>query len=72
MSAVKWPDMVRFTNTGTEAVQHSLHLARHATSRTRIVKVEGSYHGLPMTMRCCTKLRQLSRRASPLLRSTEP
>ncbi len=45
MSAVKWPDMVRFTNTGTEAVQHALHVARHATGRTRIAKVEGSYHG---------------------------
>ncbi len=42
---VKWADMVRFTNTGTEAVQHALHLARHATGRTRIAKVEGSYHG---------------------------
>ncbi len=45
MSAVQWPDMVRFTNTGTEAVQHALHIARHATGRTRIAKVEGSYHG---------------------------
>jgi glutamate-1-semialdehyde 2,1-aminomutase len=45
MSAVKWPDMVRFTNTGTEVVQHALHLARHATGRTRIAKVQGSYHG---------------------------
>ena len=45
MSAVSWPDMVRFTNTGTEAVQHALHIARHATGRTRIAKIEGSYHG---------------------------
>ncbi|MHA1548276.1 MAG: aspartate aminotransferase family protein, partial [Alphaproteobacteria bacterium] len=45
MSTVQWPDMVRFTNTGTEAAQHALHLARHATGRTRIGKVEGSYHG---------------------------
>ncbi len=45
VSAAGWPDMVRFTNTGTEAVQHALHIARHATGRTRIAKVEGSYHG---------------------------
>lgn len=38
-------DMVRFTNTGTEAVQHALQLARHATGRRRIAKVEGAYHG---------------------------
>ncbi len=44
-SAAGWPDLVRFTNTGTEAVQHALHIARHATGRTRIAKVEGSYHG---------------------------
>ena len=45
VSAAAWPDLVRFTNTGTEAVQHALHIARHATGRTRIAKVEGSYHG---------------------------
>ena len=45
VSAAVWPDLVRFTNTGTEAVQHALHIARHATGRTRIAKVEGSYHG---------------------------
>ena len=44
-AAAAWPDLVRFTNTGTEAVQHALHVARHATGRTRIAKVEGSYHG---------------------------
>ena len=45
LAAARWPDLVRFTNTGTEAVQHALHIARHATGRTRIAKVEGSYHG---------------------------
>ncbi len=43
--AAGWPELVRFTNTGTEAVQHALHIARHATGRTRVAKVEGSYHG---------------------------
>ena len=44
-AAAGWPDLVRFTNTGTEAVQHALHIARHATGRRRVAKVEGSYHG---------------------------
>lgn len=38
-------DMVRFANSGTEAVLHALHVARHATGRVRVAKVEGSYHG---------------------------
>lgn len=45
LSIVKTMDMVRFTNTGTEAVLHALRLARHATGRKRIAKAEGSYHG---------------------------
>jgi len=45
LSIVPSMDMVRFTNTGTEAVLHALRLARHATGRSRIAKVEGSYHG---------------------------
>ncbi|MEM7442916.1 MAG: aspartate aminotransferase family protein [Pseudomonadota bacterium] len=45
LSLVPTMDMVRFTNTGTEAVQHALQLARHATGRRRIAKVEGAYHG---------------------------
>ena len=45
LATVPTMEMVRFTNTGTEAVLHALHLARAATGRTRIAKVEGSYHG---------------------------
>ena len=37
--------MVRFANTGTEAVMHAIAIARHATGRTKIAKVEASYHG---------------------------
>jgi glutamate-1-semialdehyde 2,1-aminomutase len=36
---------VRFANTGTEAVMHALALARAATGRRRVAKVEASYHG---------------------------
>ncbi len=45
LKCVPTMDLVRFTNTGTEAVLHALHLARHATGRARVAKVEGSYHG---------------------------
>lgn len=39
-------EMVRFTNSGTEATMHALRLARGATGRSRIVKFEGHYHGV--------------------------
>jgi glutamate-1-semialdehyde 2,1-aminomutase len=35
----------RFTNSGTESTMDAIHLARAATGRELIVKVEGSYHG---------------------------
>ena len=38
-------DMVRFTNSGTEATMDALRLARAFTGRDKIVKVEGCYHG---------------------------
>jgi len=36
---------IRFANTGTEAVLHALALSRAGTGRSRIAKVEASYHG---------------------------
>ena len=38
-------DMVRFNNSGNEATMFAIRLARAATGRTRIVKMEGGYHG---------------------------
>jgi glutamate-1-semialdehyde 2,1-aminomutase len=38
-------ERVRFSSTGSEAVQAALRLARAATGRRRIVKFEGHYHG---------------------------
>jgi len=38
-------EMVRFVNSGTEAVMSAIRLARAATGRDRIVKFEGGYHG---------------------------
>ncbi|GAA0432968.1 aspartate aminotransferase family protein [Acrocarpospora corrugata] len=37
--------MWRFGNSGTEATMDAVHLMRVATGRTKIIKVEGSYHG---------------------------
>lgn len=45
LSALEWPDMVRFGMTGTECVQAALRVARAATGRIRIVRFEGHYHG---------------------------
>jgi glutamate-1-semialdehyde 2,1-aminomutase len=38
-------EQVRFVNSGTEATMDALRVARAATGRDRIVKMEGSYHG---------------------------
>jgi glutamate-1-semialdehyde 2,1-aminomutase len=35
----------RFNNSGTEATMDAVHLMRAATGRSKIVKIEGSYHG---------------------------
>jgi glutamate-1-semialdehyde 2,1-aminomutase len=35
----------RFTNSGTESTMDAVHLARGATGRDLIVKIEGTYHG---------------------------
>jgi glutamate-1-semialdehyde 2,1-aminomutase len=35
----------RFTNSGTESTMDAIHLARAATGRDVILKIEGSYHG---------------------------
>jgi glutamate-1-semialdehyde 2,1-aminomutase len=39
-------DLVRFSNSGTEAVMAALRLARAFTGRESYVLIEGSYHGL--------------------------
>lgn len=38
-------EMVRFVNSGAEAVASALRVARAATGRSRILKFEGHYHG---------------------------
>ena len=44
-AAVGYVDVLRFTNTGTEATLHAIRLARAATGRELVVKFEGAYHG---------------------------
>ncbi|MFX0200533.1 MAG: aspartate aminotransferase family protein [Candidatus Hodarchaeota archaeon] len=39
-------ELVRFTNSGTEAVAHSLRVARAYTGRKKIARFEGSFHGV--------------------------
>ncbi len=39
-------DMVRLTNTGTEATMHALRIARAHTGREKFIKFEGQYHGM--------------------------
>ena len=38
-------DMVRFSNSGTEATMSAIRVARGATGRDKIIKFEGCYHG---------------------------
>jgi glutamate-1-semialdehyde 2,1-aminomutase len=38
-------EMVRFTNSGTEATMDALRLARGYTKRDKVIKAEGCYHG---------------------------
>ena len=38
-------EQMRFVNSGTEATMDAIRVARAATERDRIVKMEGSYHG---------------------------
>jgi glutamate-1-semialdehyde 2,1-aminomutase len=37
--------MIRFANTGTEALMHAMAIARHVTGRDLVAKAEGAYHG---------------------------
>jgi len=45
--AKRYPvEMVRFGSSGTEVTMHACRISRAATGRDKIVKFEGSYHGL--------------------------
>lgn len=61
---------VRFANTGTEALMHALHIARHATGRFGVAKTEGAYHGWydALWVSAWTPLDQLGEVAAPARR----
>ena len=43
--AIPSMEMMRFTNSGTEATMHAMRLARFFTGRPLILKIEGGFHG---------------------------
>ena len=45
LSVIPWADRIRFTSSGTEAVQAAFRLARAATDRPLILQFAGQYHG---------------------------
>jgi glutamate-1-semialdehyde 2,1-aminomutase len=45
MRRYPYVEMLRFANTGMEATFYAVRLARGITGRTKVVKMEGSYHG---------------------------
>lgn len=57
----------RFTNSGTESTMAALHLARGATGRDLIIKVEGSYDGHhdAVMVSCYPELDELGPRENP-------
>ncbi len=44
-NSVKSIEMLRFTNSGTEATMHAIRVARGFTGKKYILKMEGGYHG---------------------------
>lgn len=48
-------DFIRFANSGTEANMYAVRLARVATGKMGVLKIEGGYHGGPDTLNFSTK-----------------
>src|SRR5262245_21887076 len=62
-------ELVRFTGSGTEATMHCLRLARACTGRSKILKLEGNFHGYHDQVMCAigTPADQLGPEDSPTL-----
>ena len=45
IEAIPCAEQIKFTSTGSEAIQYALRLARAHTGRDKILKFEGGYHG---------------------------
>jgi putrescine aminotransferase len=60
-------DAALFSNSGAEAVETAMKLARAATKRTRIVYCEGAYHGLTLGALSVSATRRMRGPFEPLL-----
>lgn len=65
-------DAVLFTNSGTEAVEAAIKLARAATGRSRIVYCERGFHGLSMGSLSVNGNAEFRERFGPFLPGCEP
>ncbi|MEW5960256.1 MAG: guanitoxin biosynthesis PLP-dependent transaminase GntE, partial [Chloroflexota bacterium] len=62
-------EMLRFTNTGTEATMHALRTARGYTGREKFIKFEGHYHGMHdyvLFSTASSNIRSMGARRSPV------
>lgn len=66
LSRLPSADMIRFTNSGTEATMLALQLARLVTNRRRVAKFEGGYHGSHELLRVSVKPEDGGPRERPL------
>ncbi|MGF1678525.1 MAG: aspartate aminotransferase family protein [Candidatus Methylacidiphilales bacterium] len=60
-------DALFFCNSGTEAVEGAIKFARGATGRTRVLSLQGSYHGLTLGALSCTQNNNFKEGFGPLL-----
>ncbi|MBI2069677.1 MAG: glutamate-1-semialdehyde 2,1-aminomutase [Elusimicrobia bacterium] len=62
-------DLVRFTNSGTEATMHAIRTARGYTKRNKIIKFEGGFHGCHDYVLASTKpdLKEIGEPSAPNL-----
>jgi len=69
LCAMTGTDMVRLTNTGTEATMHAIRFARAYTGRDKILKFEGHYHGFHdyTLFNCQPPIPGIGYRRSPVL-----
>ncbi|HEX7310503.1 MAG TPA: aspartate aminotransferase family protein [Gaiellaceae bacterium] len=60
-------ERVLFTSSGTEAVEAAIKLGRAATSRTRVLSAEHSFHGLTLGALSASGSREFTERFGPLI-----
>lgn len=60
-----------FSNSGTEAVEAALKIAKGTTGRSKIVSTEGSYHGKTIGALSCTGREKYRKKFEPLMPGVE-